>query len=66
MKIFDIEEEFVGKKLINPNSGVRCESEEITFYRDSDYVYCFVIDTFEGSCLSKKIDTCSSIYEDFN
>ena len=65
-KLNEIEGNIVGKDLINPNSNVKCSNEVISFYRDSDFVYCFTIDTFDGSCLSDKIDTCSSIYEGFN
>ena len=47
--------------LINPSTKVKCDTGEITIYRDSDYVYCFIID--ENNC-SNKINTCKNKYKE--
>lgn len=48
--------------LINPSTKVKCDdTDEITIYRDSDYVYCFIIE--ENNC-SNKINTCKNKYKE--
>ena len=64
------------KDVLNPNTKASCtENDKVTLYRDSDYVYCFVIESISNNtCIPKiekteyeegkyKIDTCSEIYK---
>jgi len=56
------------KELINPKSNKPClnDNTKLTVYRDSDYVYCFIIEkNNENSCIENTINTCSSIYKDW-
>lgn len=50
-----------GDDLINPSTKVKCDTGNISIYRDSDYVYCFIID--ENNC-SNKINTCKNKYKE--
>ena len=52
--------DIVSGNLVNPSTNVKCEDGNITIYRDSDYVYCFVME--ENSC-SNKINTCKNKYK---
>lgn len=57
----------------NPGNEQECHlSTPITIYRDSDYVYCFVVDfdnakdeygnTLSNNCLTGKLSTCENLY----
>lgn len=59
-KIEKVAEEIVDGKLINPKTGEQCTdtNTNITVYRDSDFVYCYIIKpVVDGEpCLSEYID----------
>lgn len=54
------------KPFINPASEIKCEEEEVTIYRDTDFVYCFIIEPrrFNDSCIDDEINTCDKIFSD--
>ena len=57
--------EIVNDDLVNPKTNVKCTDDNmnITVYRDSDYVYCYVIKpNGEGSCIDRVINTCGERY----
>ena len=61
-KLYDQElYDITSDDLINPSTKVKCDTGEITIYRDSDYVYCFIID--ENNC-SNRINTCKNKYKE--
>ena len=49
--------------VINPSTNVKCENEEIKIYRDSDYVYCFIMETSDSICNNNKINICKNKYK---
>lgn len=49
--------------VINPSSNVKCENEEIKIYKDSDYVYCFIMEKSTNGCNDSKINTCINKYK---
>lgn len=73
----NIMENMTNKDILNPNTKASCtEHDKVTLYRDSDYVYCFVIEANSvDTCVPRidslydetsgkyKIDTCSEIYK---
>ena len=79
-KYFNIETvagEIVDGELINPKTEIKCTNDntKITVYRDSDFVYCYIIKPIGTSCLSeykdengnmkqKVINTCKGRYKD--
>ena len=75
-KIETVAGEIVDGKLINPKTEVECTNDNtnITVYRDSDFVYCYIIKPNGTSCLSeytdendktkqKVINTCKGLYK---
>lgn len=56
------EKNITNNDVINPSTNVKCEEEDIKIYKDSDYVYCFLL---EGAC-TNKINTCKNKYKDNN
>lgn len=67
--IEDIADSIVSETLINPSTKIPCDSSntDLTIYRDSDYVYCFVLDKNpDNSCISHKVENCSGIYKNWN
>lgn len=56
------------KELINPSSDKSCKSDntKLTVYRDSDFVYCFILEKInENSCIENEVNTCSGIYKEW-
>lgn len=54
------EKHIASGELINPSTKVKCDTGKITIYRDSDYVYCFIVN--ESNC-SNKINMCKNKYK---
>lgn len=54
----------INNELVNPINKKSCDIDNtsLEIYRDSDYVYCFKVNTIDCVDKTNVIDTCSSLY----